>query len=746
MLWLPLLVAAAATAALIHRDANFTFVHVGKTGGSSVRAMLRREGFLGVRTRWHSGGVVYNAPYRAPPGGRASWPLRVSPGERYVIVLRNPVERFASAFYDLKTKYRKWRPRLDRGVDWGGFSRDEDAMLRPHATLDAFVAAMPIRVDPCRFAHGRACCCGCAGAPWSTCPVAHVRQNIDHYVRHLANHGDQILAVLTQHTLTEDVRRVFGVDMARHARVNRNPHAAIAPATVGKLAPLLAADFAAIRLLRRMGHLTDAQFDHLMHLPNATAARRLAEADPPCERAFEAAGARDGWATGPAVRAYCEREGLMRSLGRETLARVWAQVDVNRDMRGIQLEAFCRFLRLLETERAASPLAANDVCYRACRDGSKPPIARRDDCPPGTACRATQPPGLYLDNCAAPDTCQARSDAAPVRNASGAPGSGSAVACTSTSDPHLRKFVGLRCCRDRATREPYTIHIGHANGGFRGLTHAAMYEPARETLRRGFLARADECGYSVATYFGPLKPETLRDGDVVISFGMNGPYAHGFARAASELRQRPIAFINYDTEPGGLRPAKKVGMLLPRHHRRRGPGGQMTELWSHAFSHRAKANRIKIVRFPVPETEPGPVRVFKWLGMAGRCMDRLPPDVRRRVWVRAPSASPPSRRPARSTSPTATAAARSSRRSRPSTKRRRRNICPRALLGSLCTPMARARRFCSPSFRRAGPYALEPMSRAFKRGLGGLASTDLTCPHSTHTREAIWREAMSRPR
>ena len=53
----------------------------------------------------------------------------------------------------------------------------------------------------------------------------------------------------------------------------------------------------------------------------------------------------------------------------------------------------------------------------------------------------------------------ARADyAAPVRNASGAPGSGSAAACA-TSDPHLRKFVGLRCCRDRATRKPYTIHL-----------------------------------------------------------------------------------------------------------------------------------------------------------------------------------------------------------------------------------------------------------------------------------------------
>ena len=218
------------------------------------------------------------------------------------------------------------------------------------------------------------------------------------------------------------------------------------------------------------------------------AAPETCQADAPCERAFEAAGARDGWITGPAVRAYCEREGLMRSLGRETLARVWAQVDVARDTRGIQVEAFCRFLRLLESARAlpgpddparalpepsapedlglqSSPLAANDVCYRVCWDGSKPPISRRDDCPAGTACRATQSPGLYLDNCAAPDTCQAQGDTAPVRNASDAPGSGSAAVCSATADPHLRKFVGLRCEDD-------------------GRESHGVFEPAQGALQR----------------------------------------------------------------------------------------------------------------------------------------------------------------------------------------------------------------------------------------------------------------------
>lgn len=194
---------------------------------------------------------------------------------------------------------------------------------------------------------------------------------------------------------------------------------------------------------------------------------------------------------------------------------------------------------------------------------------------------------------------------------------------------------GAAATARRASR--YTIRIGHQNGGFRGLTHAAMYEPARETLRRGFLARASECGYAITTYLGPLEPETLADGDVVISFGTNGPYVHGFTRVAIELRHRPISFISYETEPLAS-PAKKAHHLLERN----GKGGMMSELWGYSkagntFQVRTKSTRIKFVppgyveRFPTPVTTPGPVRVFKWLGMRGRCMDRLPVDIRSRV-------------------------------------------------------------------------------------------------------------------
>ena len=66
-----------------------------------------------------------------------------------------------------------------------------------------------------------------------------------------------------------------------------------------------------------------------------------------------------------------------------------------------------RLLPLLVAAVAEAELAANDVCYRFCEDGSKPMVDRRKECPPGTACRTTLPPDVFaFDNCAAPDTCQ----------------------------------------------------------------------------------------------------------------------------------------------------------------------------------------------------------------------------------------------------------------------------------------------------------------------------------------------------
>lgn len=61
-------------------------------------------------------------------------------------------------------------------------------------------------------------------------------------------------------------------------------------------------------------------------------------------------------------------------------------------------------------------LASDDVCYRFCEDSSMQFVSRRDDCPAGTTCRTTMPPGMTtFDSCRTPETCQ-RDEVLPSPN------------------------------------------------------------------------------------------------------------------------------------------------------------------------------------------------------------------------------------------------------------------------------------------------------------------------------------------
>ena len=58
-------------------------------------------------------------------------------------------------------------------------------------------------------------------------------------------------------------------------------------------------------------------------------------------------------------------------------------------------------------EEPLMALAVNSICYRFCEDSSRPSVSRRDDCPAGTTCRTTLPPGVAsFDTCYASDKCQ----------------------------------------------------------------------------------------------------------------------------------------------------------------------------------------------------------------------------------------------------------------------------------------------------------------------------------------------------
>ena len=86
--------------------------------------------------------------------------------------------------------------------------------------------------------------------------------------------------------------------------------------------------------------------------------------DPAMRRAFDAAGARNGWVPGGQVRTYCEREGLMRprpegpGVAKRTLACAWELADRKKDARGLEFPAFCLFMHLLAIASAGGALPA----------------------------------------------------------------------------------------------------------------------------------------------------------------------------------------------------------------------------------------------------------------------------------------------------------------------------------------------------------------------------------------------------
>ena len=198
---------------------------------------------------------------------------------------------------------------------------------------------------------------------------------------------------------------------------------------------------------------------------------------------------------------------------------------------------------------------------------------------------------------------------------------------TGRGDPRLP----ARTVREGVGRR-YAIHLWHTDGGFRGLSKAHMYEPIRETLRRGLEARADECGYEVSvTIFKASDgtPRAISDGDVVIYFGSygfrvpaigalrdggvprgnvpsrcsfpgeSGPSSCSFPGESSGptecliTRTGGVSIIKFETEPG--RPPTD-GALMPWETPSAKQRGALIENWSYthayAWSGRAAARRV----------------------------------------------------------------------------------------------------------------------------------------------------------
>ena len=200
----------------------FTLIHIGKCGGSTVSSLLDAHRLRFQRT--HMTRVPFN------------------PAKQYVIVIRNPIERFVSAFH--------WRYKLvvvDK-TQKGRF-RGEAETLEHYGSANKLAETIDTFDVDKTYIH-------------------HIKEDISYHLRDFlasASSGSSskkecIRGVITTEHLNEDVKALFGVDNTIHETRNTLEKPSLSPLGRANLRKYLEKDYECIDTLYKMGCLTEDQY------------------------------------------------------------------------------------------------------------------------------------------------------------------------------------------------------------------------------------------------------------------------------------------------------------------------------------------------------------------------------------------------------------------------------------------------------------------------------------------------------
>ena len=162
-------------------------IHIGKCGGASLKAALRKTGLADGLRIVHVRQPVYRKHLR------------------YIVVARNPFDRTISAF--------NWRYRLvvAEEVQRNRFPGEHEVLTR-YGSLETLGEALYGEDGTPNF-----------GAFGDMRRIHHIREDIGHYLTKLLDRcrPDQIEAVLMQETLNADIERMFGIGDVERLHDNR---------------------------------------------------------------------------------------------------------------------------------------------------------------------------------------------------------------------------------------------------------------------------------------------------------------------------------------------------------------------------------------------------------------------------------------------------------------------------------------------------------------------------------------------
>ncbi len=143
---------------------NFTFIHIGKCGGSSISYLLKKNNFN------------FNAIHIRREKYKSC--------KKYLIALRNPVERFVSAFY--------WRKHLVSTSQKNRF-HGEYEFFQKYSTIESLIQD-DITILKKQYVH-------------------HLKEDIHYYLGDFFNQCDpsNIIGIVCTENLNKDIENIFDI-------------------------------------------------------------------------------------------------------------------------------------------------------------------------------------------------------------------------------------------------------------------------------------------------------------------------------------------------------------------------------------------------------------------------------------------------------------------------------------------------------------------------------------------------------
>ena len=203
---------------MINSD-KFTFIHIGKCGGSTIRTTLANNNINFDKLH------VYDMEG-----------FKCQSDKKYLIVLRNPVERFVSAFY--------WRKYLVSEKQKNRFDGEYE-FFQKFATIEDLIQN-DISILQKQYVH-------------------HIKEDMHHYLGDFVNQCDptNIIGIICTEILNKDFERIFNIKVQGHEKDNSKRKTELKEEDHKIVKQYLHKDYLIIEKLNNLKLLTGEQYEIL---------------------------------------------------------------------------------------------------------------------------------------------------------------------------------------------------------------------------------------------------------------------------------------------------------------------------------------------------------------------------------------------------------------------------------------------------------------------------------------------------